>query len=200
MSALLLSATACTSGGGEQGSDEDEYNMTADEVCQGTLAGSADSLEARARSEEFGEIEQSPSYTPADYADVLMENETVSTDFCVIFAPVVPDSRFANIVFSWSALVPEPGARPEQTYYDISPLASAGDHNARILLTCPVGAAPEDELLQAELTMYDSGSGSDHDDMIAILNSAAYAVVEALGCTEESGLTPEPPARWEAPA
>ncbi|RBM16504.1 hypothetical protein DEH69_16690 [Streptomyces sp. PT12] len=138
-----------------------------------------------------------PSYTPADYAEVLMENDVVSTNFCVIFAPIVPDSRFASIEFSWSALVPTPGARPELTHYDISPFASAGDRNATIFLTCPVGAAPEDELLQAELTMYDSGTGSDHDDMIAILNSAAYAVVDALNCTEQSGLTPEPPARWE---
>ncbi|RKN05071.1 hypothetical protein [Streptomyces radicis] len=200
MSALLLSATACTSGGGEQGSDEDEYNMTADEVCQGTLAGSADSLEARARSEEFGEIDMAPSYTPADYADVLMENNVTPTNLCVIYAPVRDRGEFASIKFSWFDLVPTPGEDRRLTYYDVDAYASTSDQYAAMFVNCPVGAAPPDELLWAELAVQTPGSGSDHDDMIAILNSATYTVVDALGCTEESGLTPEPPARWEAPA
>ncbi|RBM20507.1 hypothetical protein, partial [Streptomyces sp. PT12] len=57
--ALLVSVPGCTTGGdgGEKSDDGFVYDMTADEVCQGTLAGSADSLEARARGEEFGEID-----------------------------------------------------------------------------------------------------------------------------------------------
>ncbi|RBM16502.1 hypothetical protein [Streptomyces sp. PT12] len=67
MSALLVAASACAFGGDKEDFGGRDHNMTAEEVCQGTLAGSADSLEARSRSEEFGEIESAPSYTPADY-------------------------------------------------------------------------------------------------------------------------------------
>ncbi|RKN05070.1 hypothetical protein [Streptomyces radicis] len=202
MSALLLSATACTSGGGDEEVDHGGvvHDMSADEVCRGTLAGGADSLEARSGETEFGEIDTAPSYDPRDYADVLMENDVITTNLCVIYTPSTSPRSFASITFSWVERVPTPGARPDATYYDITPYGSASDQNATMGVPCPVGAAPDDAFLQGELAVQTPGSGSDHDDMIAILNSAAHAVVEALGCTEESGLTPEPPARWEAPA
>ncbi|RBM16503.1 hypothetical protein DEH69_16685 [Streptomyces sp. PT12] len=191
--ALLVSVPGCTTGG----DDGFAYDMTADEVCQGTLAGSPDSLEARARGEEFGEIDMAPSYTPTDYADVLMENNVITTDFCVIYTPGAYPMDFATIEFAWSSMVPTPGHERRLSYYDVDAYASTSDQYASMYVNCPVGAAPPDELLWAELAVQTPGSGSDHDDMIAILNSAAYAVVDALDCTEESGLTPEPPARWE---
>ncbi|RBM23361.1 hypothetical protein [Streptomyces sp. PT12] len=127
---------------------------------------------------------------------MLMENNVTTTNFCVIYTPV-SDWEFASIKFRWFHLAPTPGEERRLSYYDVDAYASTSDQYASMFVNCPVGAAPPDEFLWAELAVQTPGTGSDHDDMIAILNSAAYAVVDALDCTEESGLTPEPPARWE---
>lgn len=175
--------------------------MTAGEVCDGSLAGSAEaSLEAMAQDVTFGETNGEPRASLGESAQALLDEEPYDTErFCTIFSPRYTDLWLAVLEFRWSPGTAQEGwsAEDSQVPYDAGVRAFVDGRSALLTVRCSAGGAPADSYLNGSLSMADTAA-YESDAMMDVLNTATRAMTAELECAEEAGLPEGIPQRLDS--
>ncbi|MDT0441613.1 hypothetical protein [Streptomyces johnsoniae] len=175
--------------------------MTADEVCDGALAGgAAESLVFITQDAALGEMTGEYRASLADSARALLEEGQFHHErFCAIFTTASEDSWSVRLDFRFSPSR-EKGAFPverHQVPYDAGVRAFVENQAAILSVRCSVEGAAADSDLNGSLSVGE-GAVEDPDAMMDVLNTATRAMAEELGCAEEAGLLEEAPQRLDS--
>ncbi|MGK5530286.1 hypothetical protein [Streptomyces sp. URMC 129] len=192
----MLCLTACS---GDKGDTETEPSpeegLPATEVCGGVLSGAAArDLETMMDAELFTQVDEAGADLQA-FLETLKEPGARQERLCSIRAE--GDWDAIRIDVGWELTVETQNADSFVEYAAGRQALSSPAFSA-IIFSCPAPAGEEFPASVARATMGTDGADFDTDLLMSVLNAAARAVAEGLGCLAESGLPAGAPERLAA--